>query len=253
MSKEGNQNFMNNKRGRDIDGAEDFMMALREHRLVRKGITVGYRLMLYCTLFTTQAGRDVLNDPERRRIIYDREARTGLLEDSIIGDDLYVPNGESTSLQNKLAVAGRYVSYDFNRPKEFKSVAKNRELQNDHGRLVVFVLDEIKYNDKNDYTPTDLLNIFDLLHILSFETFSPEEAVEQGFLRKTTYEEAYKKVGLFNKYKLSLELQQLNERTIYAVTPKGNGVVCLIRDGGERQKYPKGASELSRLPFPMPI
>lgn len=226
---------------------------LRESRLARRLGNVFFRLSMLPTLLLTEEGRELFNDPEMRRFFYDKEARVGLLEDSIISDELYVPNMDGTSLEHKSTVAGRFVSFDFHRPEEFKSVAKNRARQNDHGKLMVFALDEVKYNGKNDYTPTDLLNPFDLLHALSIDAISPEEAIRQGFLIETTYREAYGKVGLFNKYKICLDLQGLSDKSIYAVTPKGNTLIGLIKDAGEKKKDPKGIYELKPAFSPMPI
>lgn len=256
MSKEtfdNNSTSEGTKRGKDLEDEDIIVSLARRSRLARKLINTIIKPLFYGSLLTTWLGLEILKDPEGRRIILDREARTGLLEDSIIGDELYVPNENRTSLERKSTVAGRFVSYDFHRPEEFKSVAKNRDRQNDQGRLAVFLLDEIKYKNKNDYTPTGLLNIFDVLHVLSFDTLSLEQAIEQGFLTKTTYKEAYGKVGLYDRYRLYLELQQLSDKHIYAVTPKGNGVVILDKDGGEKEKTQERASELKRVFSPTPI
>ena len=94
-------------------------------------------MSFYGQLLATPEGRELLKDPERRRFLYDREARTGLLEDSIIGDELYVPNKEGMSLERRYFVAGRFAGYDFHRPEEFKSVAKNRERQNTGDRSLL--------------------------------------------------------------------------------------------------------------------
>lgn len=245
----------------DFKSGKDFVKAkgitevvgwMEKTRLARKTINALVRAEIYTRMLATRNGRDALRDPERRRFFFDREARTGLLLDSIFNHELYFPNEEGSSLEYKTTVAGRFVSYDFHRPEEFNSIAKAKSRQRNEGRLVVFALNEIKDHDKDDYTPTDLFNLFDFFHMLSFDTLSIEEAVKQGYLIQTTYEEAYRKVGLYDKYRTYLELQQLSDKSLYAVTPKGNGVVALIRDGGEKQKQPRGARQLRPVP-PFPI
>jgi hypothetical protein len=229
----------------------EIMSALKQSRFLRLTINTIYRFLLYSSIFITQDGRNMLSNPEARRMLYNREARTGLLLDSIIADELYVPNEEGASLELKSAVAGRFVSYDFHRPEEFKSDAKKRDIQNDNGRLIIFALDEVKDNDKNHYTPTELLDMFNVLHVLSVDTYSLEDAIDEGYLIKTTYKDAYKKVGLYNKYGILLGLQGLDDKTVYVVTPKGNGIVALAKDGGEKRKQPKTIGELKPvLSFP---
>lgn len=254
---EASTNNPNNKeyrRGKDaFKNAEELIDIIRDHRSVRIMINTIIKISLYGGLLITPEGRRMLKNAEARRTLYDREARVGLLEDSIISDELYIPNKERISLEKKTTVAGRFVGYDFHRPEEFKSAAKNRELQNQNGRLIIFTLDEIKNNNEDKYTPTDLLNLLDIAHFLSFDTFSLEEAIKQGYLKETTYKESYEKVGLYSKYKMYLELQQLNDKPIYAVTPKGNSVVCLIKDGGKKQEHPKKVGAFNRNFLPIPI
>lgn len=232
---------------------KDLSSFLRGSRLSRELANAFYRLSILPFLLLTEGGRELLKNPETRRFLYDKEARVGLLEDSIISDQLYVPNMGRTSLELKSTVAGRFVSFDFHRPEEFKSVVKNRDRQNDHGKLMVFALDEVKNRDKDDYTPTGLLNPFDLLHALTLDAISPEEAVRQGFLIETTYREAYGKVGLFNKYRRYLDLQGLSDRLIYAVTPKGNTLIGLMEDTGEKKKDPRKIHDLKPAYSPTPI
>jgi len=237
------------KTGKELkDEVPELAEVLGSSRLARKVVNASFRILLYSYMLVTPQGREALKIPEARRTLYDREARVGLLEDSIISDKLHVPNKERTSLELKSTVAGRFVSYDFHRPEEFKSAAKKRDIQNGSGRLVVFALDEIKDNDKNDYTPTDLFNYFDILHIMSFDSYSPEDAIKEGYLKETTYRNAYKKVGLYNdRNAMFLELQGLSDQPIYAVTPKGNTVVALLTDGGKKSEQPKKVGELSRV------
>lgn len=93
------------KLGKDAKGERETVSLARRSRLARKLINAIYRPFIYCALLTIERGR-MFKDPELRRFIFDREARTGLLEDSIIGDELYVPNEDETSLECKSIAAG---------------------------------------------------------------------------------------------------------------------------------------------------
>lgn len=225
---------------------------LEKSRVSRTIINTSFRVLFYSVLLTTRSGREMLMDAERRRFLYDREERIGLLEDSIISDELYIPNEAGTSLEQISAVAGRFVGYDFHRPKEFKSAGKKRERQvKRDGKLWTFAINEVSGNDINDYTPTDLFNIFNPMHFLSLDIPTIDEATDQGFLQETTYRQAYEKVGMYPRYRQYLELQGISDRTIYTVTPKGNGLVFLVTDGGEKRNQEDKVGELKpSLSFP---
>src|SRR3989338_2370321 len=202
-----------------------------------------WRLALYSKFLTTQEGREALKDPLSRRFLFDRERRIGLLENSIINPELYHPNRAGTSLQISSAAAGRYAGFDFRRPKEFRlqDQVYNRQIYN--GRLYVFALDEVKGNPQWLHTPTNLFDIFDLAHALCFDCHPLDQAIEQGYLRETTYGAAYRKTGHYEKYRLALLHSGINDKPVYVVTPKGNGLVGLAPDMGEKVKKPKTIPE----------
>ena len=106
-----------------------------------------------------------------------------------------------------------------------------------------FALDEVKGNPQWLHTPTNLFDIFDLAHALCFDCPPLDQAIEQGYLRETTYGAAYRKTGHYEKYRLALLHSGINDKPVYVVTPKGNGLVGLAPDMGEKVKKPKTIPE----------
>lgn len=103
---------------------------------------------------------------------------------------------------------------------------------------------EIEDNDSSVYTPTETVDILSIFSLLATETTPVSDAIERGYLRETTYEEAYKKVGQYDKYKQFITLSQLNDVPLYQVTPKGNAVVGLIKDTGPQAPEEKRIGQL---------
>ena len=225
---------------------EDISDFLKRNRLIRYPMNVATRISLYTAFLSTQSGRKLLSDPEARRFLWNREKRVGLLEDSIFSNDLFFPNKEETSLTHETAVAGRYIGYDFRRPTEFGKRVKEKEsnIVKD-ARLFSAPLREIIDNTPDKYTPTALFDIYSLEHLIVLQPTTLEELIQDGLAEKTTYKEAYNRVGLYNKFKLFIELEQIADKPVYRVTPKGNTLVILSRDFGVNQKDPKLKTKLA--------
>lgn len=221
---------------------KDIAKELRHSRPFRLVANVFYAALMVYYLSTTEEGRRYLTNPEFRKMLIDREKRTGLLEDTIISPSLYHPNEEGTSLTKSDAKnAAWWVAYDFRRPSEFD---RKNVRQIDQGRLGAFPLPEIIDNSPETYTPTQLLNIFDVSDVLYIELPTISELIDYGLVRETTYEAAYKEVGMFQKYSKLLALRNLNQEKVYQVTPKGNGLVFLASDLGEKRKQENKIKEL---------
>lgn len=227
---------------KDIAGI-DVKEALKTQRITRCMFNTLITFAFYASIFLSESGREALRDPIKRRFLFRREYRIGLLEEAILNNEIYHPNKEATSLELRSALAGRWVSFDFRRPQEFNLGDAKHERQKGEGRLSIFSLDEIENNDPDQYTPTLLFDLFNAEHMLSWELPSLEDAISRGYLRETTYIEAYRKVGIYERYRTSLILSGIAESPIYTVTPKGNGVVFLIKDGGRKSEKPKAVPE----------
>lgn len=216
------------------DERKEIAHFLRKHRLFRSAMNVAWRTALYTYLISTERGRKLLRDPENRRFFVDKEARTGLLEDSIINNTLYHPNDEGTSLMLSSAAAGRWVGYDFDRPLEFgPEVGQFFE-----GKLWAVPLEAIMNNAPDHYTPTHRLELLDAAHLLQFETPSIQEAIEYGLVEPTTYRKAFGRARQYERYKLAMSLNGITDIEIYRVTPKGNGLIFLSPDTGRKVKKP---------------
>lgn len=108
-----------------------------------------------------------------------------------------------------------------------------------NGRLIAAFLEEVENKSENDYTPTNLFNVFDISHTFQVDFPPMEDLLNKGFVRKTTYRDAYARVGLFDKYRQFLTLAGVIDNEIYTITPKGNGLVHLAEDFGPKSKEPE--------------
>lgn len=226
------------------NGMSNMRKRLRTHRLSRVITNSILRYFFFTTMFLDPKGREALKNSEYKDIFFNRERRTGLLEESILNPSIYHPNKEVTSLELSSSPAGRWSAYDFNRASEFNLGNRTYERSKKIGRLAIFQLDEIKTNNADTYTPTALFNLFNALHILTISFPTIDEALEEGFLQETTYKKAYSNVNLYDKYKLYLFGAGIIDHPLYTVTPKGNSVVFLLNDGGDKVEKPKAVTEL---------
>ena len=214
---------------------------LRRHPIAHFTSNIFVAIYMVCHIAGTKEGRKMLSDPEFRKFLMDREQRTGLLEDAILSPFLYHPNEDGTSITRTDAAAGRWVAYDFLRPLEF---FPKKVVQLIKGRILAFPLNEIIDNKPDDYTPTNLFNFFDIAHVLTLETPSIEDLLNYGLVRETTYERAFRETNAFDKFSKALAINDLNGKKIYQVTPKGNGLIMLSTDGGEKTKEKSRIKEL---------
>jgi len=209
--------------------SKEWAQKIATNRLHKTLINLALRIGKYFVLVLTEEGREFLSDPERRRKLFYREARVGLLESSIFQNPLYIPN-EYNSMERRGTVTGRWIGYDFNRPGEF---GKNcRQLQ--EGRLVSFLLNEIKDNPASTYTSTEIIDVFHKIeHIAQLELPPIDYLKENGLIVQTTYAQAYQNVNLFQKYEKAMNLERITNDVVYQITPKGNSLVFLARGGGD--------------------
>lgn len=172
---------------------------------------------------------------------FNREGRTGLLVDSIFQSSLYTP-GEGRTLSLIAADAGRYVSYDFRRTSVFKNpydiVTK--------GKLASFPIDEISTLKKEEYAPP--FELFNIYHLAAFEFSTIDRLADQELVEHTTYQDAYKKAGLYDRYATHLHIAGIAELPAYRVTPKGNGLIFLMKDSGSRKRQKDQSNRLVHAP-----
>lgn len=210
---------------------------IKQHRLARGSINLLYRTAMYTYLIATQSGREKLNNPEIRKAIFNKEGRVGLLAGTIFSHDLYFPNNSHTSLFHRSALAGRFMAYDFHRPAEFgPNVLKTSSHIIENGRLMIIPLEEVAKNSWDTYTPTDLLNIFDIEHASYIQPATIEDALQCGFIQETSYQDAFDRVGLFSTFQSELQRTGIMDLNVYQVTPKGNTLIILQKDFGPKEQ-----------------
>lgn len=188
----------------------------------------------YLYNFLTKEGWERLKDPDYKNFVFNKEGRTGLLMDSIFENPLYVPDKDNISLEKLQNVAGRWVGYDFRRKSEFGQRAQ-RGMK---GRLTAFPLEEIIGNAPEEHTPTRLVEPLYFPHFLQLTTPTIQELLDWGLAEVTTYEQAYEKAGLGERFGSVLATEGIADKSVYRVTPKGNGLILLLKDQGDRGKKP---------------
>jgi len=220
---------------------------------ITDSIDRGYRLITesrFVSLFTKAQSRvmDIFNsiveipmmsflhadNEELQRILnpFNNESRFGLLEGAIIHSSIYAPGERQESLQEFYSkTPGWWAAYDFRRVSQFGEKARSFQ----EGKLCTFWIDELTGNDKDELTRLGTLKfISNLEHRASYDFPGIEKLAEQGFVELKTYEDAYAHAGLGSQYSSSLGLLELSKKPVYAVTPKGNGMIFLINEGGEK-------------------
>ena len=194
--------------------------------------TVFMRTLFFAGILLTQYGRESLKDPNIRKMFFDKKYRTGFSEGSIFQNPLYFPNKNGSSLTKLEARAGSWVSYDFKKPSTSKIGGKRKT-----GKLNSFLLDEIKDNPKELYTPDYTFDWFKFEHVYSLECPSMTYLEEHGLMEQKTYREAYQRMGKYEQYAQAIEVLGIAEKPVFQITPKGNSLIMLLGDGGD--KVPK--------------
>ena len=214
-------------------GAPDreFAEWVNKHRVARRLINCTVNTILYSLLLFTPQGWAKLSDTKKRRFFLDKKARVGFLEDSIIGNPLYVPSGEK-SLEYLTADGGKWVGFDFHRHGELGKKYPNKK----EGKLLSILPLEVEKNSPDAYTPTasiDLLSA-DQFHTMDFRSI--DELLNAGLVRETSYEEAFEKAGAYDAFSTAINVSGLTLTRLYQVTPKGNGLLYLVRETGHKKE-----------------
>jgi hypothetical protein len=172
----------------------------------------------------------ILAMPSRRKNPEFREAlkrnnRIGMLNGSIIASKLWRPSSDGTDLEYHESTPEELLGYDFRRPEELKTRRKKEERQHFEGKLKVLDFDREGKIPADKATATGVYDWFDLEYFPKFRLLSVAEATKKGYIKKTTYREAYGEFYLDGKY--SQALLEVGDQIVYQVTPKGNSVVFL--------------------------
>jgi len=155
--------------------------------------------------------------------------RFSLPEGSIIANPLYAPDsdGNFTRFDSK---SGTYSSIRFS-PK----VKRERDMT-----IGGFRLDEFIDNSQDQLTPTLSYSPVSLEDKLNTDFSALPKLLEHGFLVQTTLGEAYRR-----KFPEDVSLQEgfsklgVSDNLAYQVTPKGNSLVLLFMEGGNKEPKPQ--------------
>jgi hypothetical protein len=172
----------------------------------------------------------------------------GFIEGSILDYKLCYPDETTGQLLYKQADAGRLLGFDFNRKAEFPIAAKQREIVSfSEGRLFGMCVEHVKDNPVDQRTPVDFVNIFNIDHVLTLDTYNPNELVDLELLTRKTYLTTYDEAGLATKYATDLRSRGLADEKVYQVTPKGNALLHLTPDSGDAKpkEEPESSFELA--------
>lgn len=204
------------------DDSRDKVRALAKNPLIKYGAMLGVRILSGLFVVKNRFG-----DQQGGRYY-----GHGLIEGAILDNCLAYP--EDGKLFYRQAENGGWLGYDFNRPKE-RALRKHRAEMDllRQGRLTGFLIDEVVDRPSDVRTPTELFNLNNFFHLLSIDHFTGESATEAGLLHSTTYTEAYKAVGAYEQFADELHGLGLADSQVHQVTPKGNGLLFLTKDGGD--------------------
>ena len=129
-------------------------------------------------------------------------------------------------------------------PKEFTSHEQCKRV----GRLTVFMINEVRDNPVDKKTPTDLLNLRSIEHLLHINFPTITELVEQEVVVERSYGRAYEEMGLYDDYSEDLRRRSLIDDPVFQVTPKGNTLIFLTKDSGDKTPKEKRAESPAWVP-----
>jgi hypothetical protein len=159
---------------------------------------------------------------------------SGLTTNTIIGNPLCYPDTVKR-FEYDTTDAGRWLGWDFNRPDVFKSTRRHRVPQLFQGRLLVFMLDDMEQWRIDEERPMDA-HIMHIDRAMCLDSPPLADLTEKGLLLQTTHAEAYARAGLGDQVP-ELESRNVAEDVAYQVTPRANGLIFLIRDGGNAKPH----------------
>jgi hypothetical protein len=209
---------------------------LRRNPLLRQAYNSYYKIMFAVMIpLYPLLTRDL--DPGLYRYVLDWRRRIGMLDCSIISNRLFAPNDENTSIQECRSVAGRWSAYDHLRRKEMGLPDLNNRVVN--GRLFAYPLEEILENASDHYSPLGLIDPINMEDEFLRHYPTIDELLGWGFIQETTYALAYSGMKLNQNLMRDMVLLGIQDKEVYQVTPKGNGLVFIAPDEGEPKKKPE--------------
>ncbi len=229
----------------------ELITRLKESSLYRITMDVLFKVNFYLAPFNPLFWKGMIESPSFREFWLRRESKIGLLEGSIIQNPLWIPESDGNDLVQHIETGGQWYGYDFQREAEFGKEARPVK----RGKLVSIIPEELKPLSPRAYTPTGSVHPLNYVHFLQLEMPSIDYLVQHGVVEETTYERAFERVGMLERYVWNLSQHQLLDLPVFQVTPKGNGLVSLGQPGGKKitKELKEADKQLAALPEPVKI
>jgi len=162
------------------------------------------------------------------------EIVAGLIDGAIIAPKLAYVNMETGQMMYEEAHSAGMIAFDATRPQEFpkSDIGYNLALVS-KGVLWSFMPEEIKKNAEETKTPTGYVEMYNMKHLMTLDKHPLDKLLGEKVLRAVTMAEAYDYAGL-DEFIPGLEARRLADDRVYQVTPKGNTLMQLLEDGGDR-------------------
>ena len=165
------------------------------------------------------------------------KSRFGLLENSIMGNPLFAPTFEGNEIKKLSGSAGNYFACDFERRKHFQP----ERYLTQQGTITSFLPSDYDDRDflsqdanvKTSLEEFDMRNIYDILRM---DEKTLTQYMDIGVLKEVTYEDALINAGLLEGFKDLYHKSGLLNENIYQVTPKGNGLLFIMKRGGDKRR-----------------
>jgi hypothetical protein len=211
---------------------KDFHNRLKKNKIERNLLNLIYKIILYADPMIkslSKDGREELKNSNYMNIIFNREYRIGMLTGTILSNSQFTPIPQTNDYMFESSKAGELIGVDYLRQEELGEKA----ITISKGSLFGCLLEEIENKSIEEYTPTGLLNLFDVMHSLQLETPSLEKLIKGEYIEPISYTNALKSVGQYENLASIISNSEIQHKEVYQVTPKGNGLLFLESKFGE--------------------
>ena len=162
------------------------------------------------------------------------EAIAGMIEGAIIAPKLAYVDQENGLLIYKEATKGGLIGYDVARPFEFPAQPNAEPIPTiSEGVLWSMLPKELEENPASLRTPTGYVELYNYEHLLTLSKYPLETLIGEKVLAAVSLAEAFDTVGL-GEHIGGLEARRIATDRVYQVTPKGNTLMRLEEDSGDK-------------------
>jgi hypothetical protein len=209
--------------------------------------TLGEKLVIKVGLKVVEATLRAKYGKDGKEIL--PSAIAGICVDGMIGTKLCYPDpahGNELILHRPKNSA--YLSYDPRRPEYFPAAAKQDFFTvSGEGSLAALMINGIEEQHEDELTLLSAQELVSAETLFSFDKPGLERLIELGMLARRTHEDAFEHAGL-EDYIGGLRSRSMHDEIVYQVTPKGNTLVMVIPDGGDRSPKLEASPLAIRVP-----